>query len=113
MGMCVENDFLYAALHNDGVASVDIKNPSNLKQYAHFDTKDAIDIEAINAYVYVARGRNGTIIVDLAEEGKGREIASYPPAHWTRAIAVSGNYVYSGDEEYGITVFVSNLSSER
>jgi hypothetical protein len=113
MGMCVENDFLYAALHNNGVASVDIKDPSNLKQYAHFDTKDAIDIEAVNAYVYVARGRNGTIIVDLAKEGNGREIASYPSVNWTRAIAVSGNYVYSGDEEYGITVFVSNLSNER
>ena len=113
MGMCVENDFLYAALHNDGVASVNIKDPSNLKQYAHFNTKDAIDIEAVNAYVYVACGRNGTIIVDLAEEGNGREIASYPPAHWTRAVAVSSNYVFSGDDEYGITVFISNLSNER
>ena len=113
MDLCVENDFLYVALHNDGVVSVDIKDPSNLKQYAHFNTKDAIDIEVVNAYVYVARGRNGTVIVDLAEEGNGREIASYPSAHWTRAIAVSGNYVFSGDEEYGITVFVSNLSNER
>jgi len=113
MDMCVENDFLYVALHDDGVASVNIKDPSNLKQYAHFNTKDAFDIEAVNAYVYVARGRNDTIIVDLAEEGNGREIASYPSAHWTRAVAVSGNYVFSGDDEYGITVFISNLSNER
>jgi hypothetical protein len=113
MDLCAENDLLYVALGRDGVASVDIKDPSNLKQYAQFNTKDAIDIEVVNTHIYVAGGSGGTIIVDLDKEGNGREIASYPPAHWTRAVAVSGNYVFSGDNEYGITVFVSNLSNER
>lgn len=113
MDLCKEGDFLYAALGRDGVASVDIQDPSNLKQYAHINTTDAIDIEVVNAYIYVAGGRNGTIIVDLSEKGNERKIASHPPAHWTRAVAVSGNYAYSGDDEYGITVFVSNLSNER
>ncbi|MHC4693988.1 MAG: hypothetical protein ACYS67_14705 [Planctomycetota bacterium] len=113
MDLCREGDFLYVALGRDGVTSVDIRDPQNLTEYAHFDTAHAQDIEVVNAYVYVAAGRGGAIIVSLAEKGNGREIASYPPAHWTRAIAVSGNYVYSSDQEYGITVFVSNLSNER
>lgn len=113
MDLCREGDFLYVALGRDGVASVDIRDPQNLTEYAHFDTAQAQDIEVVNAYVYIAGGRGGAIIVDLTEKGNGREIASYPPAHWTRAVAVSGNYAYSGDEEYGITVFVSNLSNER
>jgi len=113
MDLCKEDDFLYVALGGDGVASVDIRDPQNLTEYARFDTTHAQDIEVVDAYVYVAGGRGGAIIVDLAEKGNEREIASYPPAHWTRAVAVSGNYAYSGDEEYGITVFVSNLSNER
>ena len=113
MDLCKEGDFLYVALGCDGVASVDIRDPQNLTEYARFDTTHAQDIEVVNAYVYVAGGRGGAIIVDLAQKGNGREIASYPPAHWTRAVAVSGNYVYSGDEEYGVTVYVSNLSDAR
>lgn len=113
MDLCREGDFLYVALGRDGVASVDISDPQNLTEYARLDTTHAQDIEVVNAYVYVAGGPGGAIIVDLSEKGNERKIASHPPAHWTRAVAVSGNYVYSGDEEYGITVFVSNLSNER
>lgn len=119
MDLCEEDDFLYVALGEDGVASVDIQDPQNLKEYTHFDTAHAYDIEVVNAYAYVADGRGGTIIVDLARKGRERQIASCqadvstPPPQWTCAIAVSGNYVYSGDRENGIMVLVSKLPSSK
>lgn len=119
MDLCEEDDFLYVALGEDGVASVDIQDPQNLKEHARFDTAHAYDIEVVNAYAYVAAGRGGTIIVDLARKGRERQIASCqadvstPPPQWTCAIAVSGNYVYSGDQENGIMVLVSKLPSSK
>lgn len=119
MDLCEEDDFLYVALGEDGVASVDIRDPQNLKEHARFDTAHAYDIEVVNAYAYVAAGRGGTIIVDLARKGRERQIASCqadvstPPPQWTCAIAVSGNYVYSGDQENGIMVLVSKLPTSK
>jgi len=111
MDFCEEDDFLYVALNGDGIASVDIQDPQNLKVHARFNTSQFSEqIEVVDAFAYVADGSGGTVIIDMAEKGYEKKIASYPTTDWTRAIAVSGNYVYTCEDENGISVFVSNLS---
>lgn len=111
MDFCEEDDFLYVALNGDGIASVDIQDPQNLKVHARFNTSQFSEqIEVVDAFAYVADGSGGTVIIDMVEKGYEKKIASYPTTDWTRAIAVSGNYVYSCDSDNGISVFVSNLS---
>lgn len=111
MDFCEEDDFLYVALNGDGIASVDIQDPQNLKAHARFNTSQFSEqIEVVDAYAYVADGSGGTVIIDMVEKGYEKKIAFYPTTDWTRAIAVSGNYVYSCDSDNGIMIFVSNLS---
>ncbi|MHC4693987.1 MAG: LVIVD repeat-containing protein [Planctomycetota bacterium] len=110
MDFCQEDDFLYAALNEDGICSVDIRDPNNLKLHARFNTsKFSEQIEVVDGYAYVADGSGGTLIIDMGEKGYEKKISSYPTTEWTCAIAVSDNYVYSCDSDSGIMIFRSDL----
>ena len=110
MDFCQEDDFLYTALNDGGICSVDIQDPNNLKLHARFNTSQFSEqIEVVDAYVYVADGSGGTLIIDMGKKGYEKKIASYPTTDLTRAIAVSDDYIYSCDSDSGIMVFRSNL----
>lgn len=114
MDFCIEDDFLYVALNADGITSVDIQNPHNLKTYARFNTSQFSEqTEVVDAFAYVADGSGGILIIDMLEKGFEKKIASYPTTDWTRAIAVSGYYVYACDSDNGIAIFVSNLPTQK
>jgi len=110
LDLCEENDFLYVALNGDGIASVDIEDPYNMQIYARFNTSQFSEqIKVFNAYAYVADGSGGTLVIDMLTKGFEKEIASYESTDWTRAIAISGSYVYTCESDNGIAIFVSNL----
>ncbi|MHC4647415.1 MAG: sigma-70 family RNA polymerase sigma factor [Planctomycetota bacterium] len=105
-----EEDFLYLALHEDGIASVGIQDPNNLKIAGRFNTSQFSEqVEVVDAFAYIADGSGGVVIVDMVDKGFEKQVVSYPTSDWTRAVAVSGNYVYSCEGKNGIMIFVSNL----
>jgi len=114
MDFCLENDFLYVALSKDGIASVDVEDPSNMQVYARFNTSQFSEkINVFNAYAYISDGSGGIIVVDMLTKGFEKEIASYPTTDWTRVLALSGNYVYSCEGRNGIAIFRSSLLSAK
>jgi hypothetical protein len=110
MDFCHENNFLYVALCDDGIASVDIEDPYNMRRYARFDTSQYSEqIEVSNAYAYVADGSGGFLVIDMLTKDFEKEVSFYPTTDWTRAIAISGNYVYTCEDGNGIAIFVFNV----
>ncbi|MCP4608861.1 MAG: hypothetical protein GY845_09125 [Planctomycetes bacterium] len=114
MDCCLENDFLYAALSKDGIASVDVEDPYNMQVYARFNTSQFSEhINVFNAYAYISDGSGGIIVVDMLTKGFEKKIASYPTTDWTFNIAFSGNYIYSCEYRNGISIFRSSLLSAK
>jgi hypothetical protein len=110
MDFCLENDLLYVALCDDGIASVDIEDPYNMQVYARFNTSQFSEqIEVFNSYAYVADGSGGIVVIDMLTKGLEKEIASYPTTDGTRAIAISGGYVYTCEGDNGVAIFASDL----
>jgi len=105
-----ENDLLYVALNGDGIASVNIEDPFNLKIYARFNTSQYSEqIKVFNGYAYVADGSGGTLVIDMLTRGFEKKIASYPTTDWTRAIEISEGYVYTCEGDNGVVIFASDL----
>ncbi len=114
MDFCLENDLLYVALSDDGIASVDIEDPYNMQIYARFNTSQYSEqIDVFNAFAYVADGSGGILVIDMLEKGFEKKIASYESTDWTRAIAISGSYIYACESDNGIAIFVSNLLNAK
>ena len=110
MDFCPEKNFLYVALNEDGIASVDIEDPHNMQVYARFNTSQFSEqVKVSDAFAYVADGSGGTLVIDMLQKGFEKKLASYPSTDWTRAIAISGRYVYTCESDNGIAIYVSNL----
>jgi hypothetical protein len=110
MDFCLESDLLYVALNGDGIASVDISDPYDLRVYARFNTSQfAEGVRVSDAFAYVADGSGGVLVIDMAERGFEKEIASYQSTYWTFGLGLSGRYVYACEGRNGIAIYVSNL----
>lgn len=108
---CMEGDLLYVALGPDGIAAVDIRDPCNLELYSRCDIpRRAEQLKVVNGYAYVAAKYAGIMLVDMAEKGDGKQIASFevPPPGRTTAVALTGNYVYASNSVTGLMVLVSS-----
>jgi len=108
MDMCVEGQLLYVALNGDGIASIDISDPEDLRIYSRFNTSQFSEqIKVVNGYAYVADGSGGTLVIDMATKGYEKLLASYQTTDWTRSLDIQGNYVYTSEGDNGIGIFVT------
>ncbi len=106
--MAVEGDRLYLALGGDGVSCVDISDPENMSEYSYYgDWHWAQYLDAANGYAFVSDTQAGLLVIDMANKGAAKLVASYPGGlNWD--ITVSGNFIYWCTHS-GIVVFASNL----
>jgi hypothetical protein len=111
MDMSLEGDLLYVALNGDGIASVDISDPEDLKIYASFDTSQFSEqVVAIDSFAYVADGSGGTCIIDMSKKGHEKIIASHPTSDWSNSLCVNGNFVYTTQSDNGFVIYSSVLT---
>jgi hypothetical protein len=110
MDMSLEGDLLYLALNGDGIASVDISDPEDLKIYASFDTSQYSEqVFAVDSYAYVADGSGGTCIIDMSKKGYEKIFASHPTSDWSNSLCVSGNFVYTTQSDNGFVIYSTVL----
>ncbi len=110
MDMSLEGDLLYVALNGDGIASVDISDPEDMKAYASFNTSQFSEqVFAVNGYAYVADGSGGTCIIDMSKRGYEKIIASHPTTDWSNSLCVTGNFVYPTQSDNGFAIYITVL----
>lgn len=108
----------YVAAGPNGLRVVDVADESAPAERGFVDTGEARHVVAAGAYAYVAAAANGVRLVALADVGatvsrvaRFARDASNGHDNPTQ-IAVSGNYAYLADGNYGIRVLdVSNPSA--
>jgi hypothetical protein len=115
--LVVEDGLLYAYDRRVGIIMIDIEDPSELKIVSRCDSIRPVRIDVVDGLVYAAcaHGSAGIIggcvaIVDMLREGNDKVVAARGLKS-ACSIAVHGNYVFAGQQEDGVTVFVSNRSS--
>ncbi|HUT29505.1 MAG TPA: hypothetical protein VMX13_06925 [Sedimentisphaerales bacterium] len=107
-----QDNLLFLAVNDTGIISLDMRDPFDPQVHSRSEAKHIRQISVVNSLVYAVDNR-ATYLIDMTEGGSGKEIASYPAAHSFGSIAVSGNYVYSCDDQGGLVVFVSNPALAR
>ena len=110
MDMSREGDLLYVALNGDGIASVDISNPADMKIFAGYNTSQFSEqVFAVDSYAYVADGSGGTCIIDMSRKGYENILALHPTSDWSNSLCVSGNFVYTTQSDNGFVIYSTVL----
>ncbi len=101
-GIAVSGDHACIANGENGIAMVDISNPSSPTILGSYDTDGfARDVAMSGNYAYVADGI-GLVIVDISVPSSPTLTGTYDTIGFATGVTVSDNYAYVADDGKGI-----------
>jgi len=122
-GLYVSGNYCYVADAWNGLSIYDVSSPSSPQRISQYNTNMDIstkraefhDVRVFGNLAYCAAGNHGLVIVDVSDPRNPKGVsfccdcvsqARYPdgPYDWGRAVEVSGNYAYLGDNNAGLRI---------
>lgn len=97
--------YLFTAAGKGGVYIYDLKNLEKPGLVNRVQTAEARDLIIRDQYLYIADGRQGALVYDIADIKNIRHIKTIPSAAFTRGIMVDGKYIYKADGDGGVEVY--------
>jgi hypothetical protein len=99
----------YAYAVGDTLEIIDISNPSNPVFKGNYDTANALGIQVVGNYAYVADGDSGLQIINISNPFAPTLTGSYDTPSYAQEVQIVGNYAYVADALSGLQII--NISN--
>lgn len=105
-GLLLENDLLYVATRQSGLAILDVSDPGMpvVVSQTLLEQGHSWDMIKIEDWLYMAAGSGGLTVIDVTESAHPEVGFSFPIRTWCMDVMQVGDYLFISDYDAGVMV---------